>query len=75
MDPQEMSACIKCPRELEKGWSRKKSNAMKTSLDLITLIEGDLHDIDDIVSDVTMEVLQQFNQQQQIIPGAIQTGL
>lgn len=62
MDPQETSTCIKHPRELEKRGSRKKSKATKTSLDPITLTEGDLHDIGDTVIDVTMEALQQFEQ-------------
>lgn len=61
-NPQETFARIKRPRELEKGGSRKKSKATKTSLDPITLTEGDLHDIGDIVGDVTAEALQQFEQ-------------
>ena len=71
----ETSVCIKHPREQEKGGLRKKSKATKTLLDPITLIEGDLHDIGDTVQDVTMEALQQFEQQQQLILGAIQIGL
>jgi len=57
-----MFAHIKCPRELEKGGSRKKSKATKTSLDPITLMEGNLHDIGDTVRDVTVEAPQQFEQ-------------
>ena len=53
-----MSIRIKRPRELEKGGPKKKSKAPKTLLDPITLTEGDLHDIDDIVRDATMEALQ-----------------
>lgn len=45
------------------------------SLDLITLIEGDLSDIGDTMQDVTAEVLQQFEQQQHQALGAIQMGL
>lgn len=71
MDPQEMFTLIKHLREMEKGVSRKKFKATKTSMDPITLMEGDLYDIGDIVSDVTMEALQQFQKQQQIILGAI----
>ncbi len=74
-DPQAMFAHIKHPREKEKAGSRKKSKATKTLLDPITLIEGDLHDIGDTMRDVTMEALQQFEQQKQIILGAIQIGL
>lgn len=55
--------------------SRKKSKASKTSLDPITLTEGDLHDIGDKVWDVTAEALQQFEQQQHLLLGAIQMGL
>lgn len=72
--PQATSARIKCPRGKEKGGSRKKLKATKTLLDPITLREGDLHDIGDTVWDITTEALQQFEQQQQIILGAIQTG-
>jgi len=75
MDPKEMSTRIKHSRELEKGGSRKKSKATKTSLDHITLTEGDLYDNGDTVRDVTTEALQQFEKQQQIILRAIQTGL
>jgi len=60
VDPQETSVHIKCPREHEKRGSRKKSKATKTSLNPITLTEGDLHDIGDMVRDVTSEALQQF---------------
>jgi len=48
-DPQVTSTHIKHLREQEKGGSRKKSKAPKTSLDSITLIERDLHDIGDTV--------------------------
>lgn len=75
MEPQETSTHIKHPRELEKGGSREKSKATKTSLDPITLTEGDLHDIDDIVRDVNTKNLKQFDQRQQIILGAMQTRL
>lgn len=60
MDPQETFGRIKHPRELEKGGSRNKSKATKTSLDPITFTKGDLYDIGDIVRDVTMEALKQF---------------
>lgn len=75
MDPQETSTRIKCPREMAKGGPRKKSKVTKTSLDPITLIEGNLHDISDTLRDVTVEAIQKFQQQQQIILGAIQIGL
>ena len=62
---------IKHPREQEKVGLRKKSKASKVSLDPITLTEGDLHDIGDAVQDVTTEALQQFEQQQKLLLGAI----
>lgn len=52
-----MFARIKRPRELEKGGSRKNSKVTKTSLDPITLMEGDLHDFGDIIRDVTRKAL------------------
>lgn len=63
MDPQETFTRIKCPRQLEKGGSRKKSKATKTSLDPIALTEGELYDIGDIVRYVTTKALQQFEKQ------------
>ena len=59
-----MSARIRCPRELKKGGSKKKSKATKTSLDPITLTEGNLYDSGDTVRDVTAEALQQFEKKQ-----------
>ena len=62
----------KDPKKVE-PW--KKSKPSNTSLDLITLTEGDLNDIGDTVWDATAEMLQQFEQQQQQALGAIQMGL
>lgn len=73
--PQVTSTRIKHLREEKKGGSRKKYKATKTSLDPITLTEGDLYDIGDTVRDVTIEALQQFEEQQKIILGVIQIGL
>jgi len=58
VDPHTTSDHIKHPREQEKVGSRKKYKANKVSLDPITLTEGDLHDIGDMVQDVTAEELQ-----------------
>jgi len=58
VDPQIASYHIKCPRKQEKVGSRKKSKTGKALLDPITLREGDLIDIGDMVWDVTIEVLQ-----------------
>lgn len=52
-----MCTHIKHPRQLEKEWPRKKSKVTKASLDPITSIEGNLHDIGDTVTDVTTEAL------------------
>lgn len=69
VDLQATSTHIKCPRAQEKGGSRKKSKASKSSLDPITLTKGDLHDIRDTVRDVTKKALQQFKQQHQLLFG------
>lgn len=61
-NPQATSTRINRPREKEKGGSKKKSKATKTSLDPITLMRGILHNISDTVRDVTAEALQQFEQ-------------
>jgi len=50
-------------KDPKKEGPRKKSKSSKTSLDPITLTEGDLNDIGDMVQDATAELLQQFNQQ------------
>lgn len=70
-----MSARIKRLREQEKVGSRKKSKATKTSLDPITLIEGELYEINDTVWDFTMETLQEFEKHYKILLMAIQTML
>lgn len=41
--------------------------------DLITLTEGDLHDIGEMVRDVTTEALHQFEEHHQIVLGGLQT--
>jgi len=58
VDAQETSSHFKHPMEQEKGGSRKKSKATKTSLDPITLTEGEFHDIGDTMRGVITEVLQ-----------------
>jgi len=45
------------------------------SFDPITITEGDLHDIEETVRDVTVEALQQFEEQQQLVLGALRTKL
>ena len=62
-DPQTASTQMKrqCPSE----WTGpgKKVKASKLSIDPITLIEGDLHNIGEMVHDVTSEALQNFTQE------------
>lgn len=45
-----------CPRQ--QVGPRKKLKASKTSFDLIALTEGDMHDIGEMVHEVTTEALQ-----------------
>lgn len=66
---------IKCIWEQENEGSQKKSKASKSSLDPITLTEGELDDIIDKVRDATTELLQQFEQQQRQVLVAIQMRL
>jgi len=66
---------IKHNQEPKKVGRRKKSKANKTSLNPITLIEGDLNDIGDTVRDATTKLLQRFKQQQKKALGAIRMGL
>ena len=47
--------------------------ASKLCIDLVTLTEGDLHDIDEIVHDITSEALQKFMKENQIMLGALRT--
>ena len=70
-----MSTKLKHQQPQEKVVSRKKTKASKASLDPITLTEGNLHDIDEIVRDVTVEALQQFEEQQKLVLGALQTEI
>lgn len=55
---------------------QKKSKASKTSFDLITLTERDLHDIGETVRDITTEeALQQFAEEHQTVLGALQAQI
>jgi len=49
--------CTRSTRDLEEVGLWKKSKASKTSLDLITLIEGYLKDVGDTVRDSTTKLL------------------
>lgn len=54
---------------------RKKSKASKTTFDSITLTKGGLHDIGEMVSNVIMEALQQFTEENQMVLGALRTQI
>lgn len=51
---------IKCTKGPEKLGLWKKSEVIKTSLDLITFTDEDLKDIGDTMLDAIAELLQQF---------------
>ena len=46
---------------------QKNVKASKLSIDPITLTKGDLHDINEMMRDVTNEALQDFMQENQIV--------
>lgn len=52
---------------------QKKSKASKTSFNPITLIECNLNDIGEMVHNVTMEALQPFEDENQMVLGALLT--
>lgn len=54
------STQLKWPHIAERMGPRKKVKASKPAIDPITLIQCDLHDIGEMVQDVTSEVLQYF---------------
>lgn len=58
MDPQTASTQLKHQRLSEQMGPHKKVKESKLSIDLITLTEGDLHDISEMVRDVTSEAPQ-----------------
>jgi len=70
-DPRIVSTQMKCQHPAERVGSRKKVKASKLCIDLITLTEGDLHDISKTVHNVTNEALQDFMQENQIALGAL----
>ena len=75
MDPWTASTQLKCQHPAERVGSRKKVKASKFSIDMITLIEGDLHDIDKTVHDATNKALQDFMQENKIVLGALKAQL
>ena len=71
MDPQTVLMELKRQHPIELVGFRKKVKALKLSIDPITLTEGDLHDIGEIVHDVTSEALQDFMQENRIVLWAL----
>jgi len=71
IDPGTTSTQLKCPHITERSGPRKKVKALKLAIDLITLTEGDLHDISEMVRNVTSEVLQEFMMEHQSVLGAL----
>lgn len=74
-DPQTTSTQLKRQCLREQVGQQKKSKASKTSFDLITLTEGDLHDIGETVRDITTEALQQFVEENTMLLGALWTQI
>ena len=74
-DPRTTSTQLKRQHPTERAGSRKKVKALKLSIDLISLTEGNLHDIGEIVCDVTNEALQDFIQENRIVLGALRVQL
>jgi len=62
-------------RVIERSGPRKNVKASKLAIDPITLTEGDLHDIDEMVRDVTSEALQDFMTKQQNVLGVLRMQL
>jgi len=62
-DPQTKSTQLNRQHLTERTRPRKKAKESKLSIDLITLTDGDLHDIGEMVRDVTSEALQNFVQE------------
>lgn len=60
VDPQTASTQLKRQHPIKGTRPYKKVKALKLSIDLITLTEGDLHDISKTVCDLTSEALQNF---------------
>lgn len=50
---------------------RKKVKESKLFINLIILMEGDLHDIGETVHDITIEALHNFAEEHQIVLGAL----
>ncbi len=58
VDPGAASTQLKCQRIVQRSGPWKKVKGSKLAIDLITLTEGDLHDIGETVRDVTSDTLQ-----------------
>jgi len=74
-DLRTTSTQLKRQHLVERAGLWKKIKASILSIDPITLIKGDLHDISETVCDVTNEALHDFMQEHQTILGAIRLQL
>ena len=66
---------LKLSHILERSGPKKKVKASKLAIDPITLTEGDLHDISEMVCDVTNDALQEFMTEHQTMLGALRAQL
>lgn len=57
MDPSTTSTQLKRSRIIERSGLRKRVKAYRLAIDSITVIEGDLYDIDDMAREVTKEAV------------------
>jgi len=71
VDPKTASTQLKHQHLSERMGSRKKVKVSELSIDLITLTEGDLHDIGETVHEIMTEALQDLAEENQIVLGAL----
>lgn len=69
------STQLKQPRGIEVSGPRKNTKASKLDIEPITLTEGDLYNIGDIVHDFTREVLQEAMVEKQHVLGALRAQM
>lgn len=74
-DPSMKSTQLKCSHGMERTGPRKKTKASKLDGEPITLTEGDLYGIGNIVFKVTKEALQKAMMKQQNVLGALRVQL
>ena len=74
-DPGTTSTQLKRPRVTQRSRQWKKVKASKLAIDAITLTEGNLYDIDDMVREITKEALQEVMTEQQTMLGTLRAQL